>query len=291
MLLSPQVCGRLEKMRFNPKTRMTSKNRGDHLSGRGGSSTEFSDYRNYSPGDDLRYVDWNIFSRLQKPYLKQFHLEEEMHVVIIIDASQSMNFGGKFELAQKLALAFSTIALFSNERASVYLINDSDKSLPAHFGPVNNRFSSGKIKNFIETAKCSGNAHIDQSLDQIAKHHKGKGIALILSDFLSGGNLQNSFNLLFSNGLAPYALQILAPEEISPEINGDARFVDSETKMTLDISSAGQLFEIYQEYLGQLQENLQSWIHQRNGLYHTISSDCSIEKLLFDILIRRRWIK
>ena len=291
MLLPPKTCGRLERMRFNPRTRLTSRSRGDHLSGRGGNSTEFSDYRDYSPGDDMRFIDWNIFSRLQKPYLKLFHLEEEMNIVIIVDASTSMNFGGKFELATKLASAFATIGLYSNEKVSIYTLNDENLSIPQHIGPASGRFQSSKFNNFIANANCEGAQTLENGIEKILKKHTGRGMAILLSDFLTTGDLQKSFNLLFSKGLAPYALQILSPEELNPEISGDARFVDCETKMTLDISAAGQLTEIYLEYLETLQQNVSNWARNRSGLYTSCSSDCDIDALLFDTLVRRGWIK
>ncbi len=81
-LLDNDVLARVERLRLNPTRRQTNRSRGEHLSGKGGASTEFVDYRDYSPGDDVRYVDWNIFSRLNRPYMKQYRHEEEMHVVV-----------------------------------------------------------------------------------------------------------------------------------------------------------------------------------------------------------------
>lgn len=291
MLLSPKTNGRLERMRFNPRSRLTSRSRGDHLTGRGGNSTEFSDYRDYSPGDDMRFIDWNIFSRLQKPYLKLFHLEEEMNVLVIIDGSASMKFGGKFEFAQKLASAFTTIGLYSNEKVSIYGINDENAGIPSHLGPASGRFNAQKFNRFINDVDNSGNITLESGVEKVLKKHSGRGMAIIISDFLTSGDIEKSFNLLFSKGLAPYALQVLSPEELNPELSGDARFVDCETKVTLDITAAGQLTEIYLEYLSNLQQNISDWARNRNGLYAECSSEQDIDSFLFDTLVRRGWIK
>ena len=215
MLLSPKTVNRLERMRFNPRQRLTSRHRGDHLRGRGGSSTEFSDYRDYSPGDDTRFIDWNIFSRLQRPYLKLFHLEEEMNVVIIVDGSKSMDFDGKFEMAQKLAAALSTIGLHSNEKVSLYLVQDSNRSVPEHISPSSGRFHKNAFFQFIENAQAGGSLQLHEGIEQVIKHHTGKGLAIVISDFMTIGDMNKAFNLLFSNGLAPYALQILSPAELN----------------------------------------------------------------------------
>ena len=107
-------------MRIRPRRRMTNRTHGEHLSGKGGTSIEFSDFRDYVAGDDLRHVDWNIFSRLHRPYVKQFRYEEQMCVVILLDASTSMTFDGKFERARQIAAAFALMGLFSLEPVSIY---------------------------------------------------------------------------------------------------------------------------------------------------------------------------
>jgi len=94
-LLANDTLGRVERMRLQSRRKFTNRSQGEHLSGKGGTSNEFTDYRNYVEGDDIRYVDWNIFSRLGRPYMKQYRHEEEMHVVIIVDASTSMNYDNK----------------------------------------------------------------------------------------------------------------------------------------------------------------------------------------------------
>ena len=291
MLLSPKTVNRLERMRFNPRQRLTSRHRGDHLRGRGGSSTEFSDYRDYSPGDDTRFIDWNIFSRLQRPYLKLFHLEEEMNVVIILDCSKSMDFDMKFEMAQKMAAALSTVGLHSNEKVSLYLVQNSGLSVPEHISPSSGRFHKNAFFKFIESATAGGSLQLNEGIEQVVKHHSGKGLAIVISDFMTIGDMNKAFNLLFSNGLAPYALQILSPAELNPELTGDIRFVDSETASTLDISAVGSLTEIYQEYLTNLQTGISEQCQKRSGLYVCTDSHANPEELLLNTLVRRGWIK
>ena len=120
-LLDNQTLARLERMRLNPTRRLTVRSRGEHLSGKGGTSTEFTDYRDYVAGDDVKAVDWNIFSRLHRPYVKLYRHEEEMHVVSIVDASSSMQFDGKFERARQLAAAFGLMGLMNVERVSTFV--------------------------------------------------------------------------------------------------------------------------------------------------------------------------
>src|SRR6476659_5716599 len=119
-LLDNTVLGKVERMRLLPMRRLTNRSRGEHLAGKGGTSTEFNDYRDYSAGDDMRYIDWNIFSRLNRPYVKLYRHEEEMHVVILIDASSSMEYEDKFEKAKQLAACFAIMGLMNSEKVSIY---------------------------------------------------------------------------------------------------------------------------------------------------------------------------
>src|SRR6478735_5808724 len=115
-LMDNATLARVERMRLLPLRRQTNRSRGEHLAGKGGTSTEFNDYRDYSAGDDMRYVDWNIFSRLNRPYVKLYRHEEEMHVVVLVDASASMQFGDKFLRARQLAACFAIMGLMNIEK-------------------------------------------------------------------------------------------------------------------------------------------------------------------------------
>src|SRR4029434_136419 len=124
-LLSNRDLDCLARLRLNTSRRFTNRARGEHFASKGGTSTEFCDYRDYTPGDDVRFVDWNIFARIERPYLKQFHHEEELHVAIILDASNSMLFEEKFTLARRSAAALGVVGLRGNEKVSVTIVGQS----------------------------------------------------------------------------------------------------------------------------------------------------------------------
>jgi uncharacterized protein (DUF58 family) len=246
-LLTNDLLSRVEQLRINPQRRRSNRGRGEHLSRKGGSSNEFADYRDYSEGDDVRFVDWNVYSRLRRPYLKLYRHEEEMHIAILIDASSSMAFEGKLELAKQIAAAFAVMGLFGGERVSVYAFNQSGAT-PIFLKPSSGRGHMRQIFAFIEGIVAGGSAPLELGIEDMLKFHRGHGAAILLSDFQTFGDLRRASNLVFSAGLEIFALQILSPPEIDPLINGDLRLVDCETDTTLDISAAGDLLAIYQEY-------------------------------------------
>lgn len=289
-LLDNKTLSRLERMRLNPRRRLTNRSRGEHQSGKGGSSTEFVDYRDYSPGDDMRYVDWNIFSRLEKPFVKLYRHEEEMHVVLLVDASSSMQFDGKLDLARSLAAAFGLMGLLNVERVSAYCCNHIGKE-PLLLPPCTGRVSRKRLFDFLENIPAGGDFPVDQAIDAVLRRHRGRGVVVLLSDFLTFGDFEKPLNRLFSAGLEIFAMQILAPIELNPELTGDLRFVDCETQHTLDVTSAGDLLGIYHEHRLALEEELGILCRQRNGRFLSISSREPLESVLFDLLRRKGWVR
>jgi uncharacterized protein (DUF58 family) len=289
-LFDNDVLARLERLRLNPARRLTNRSHGEHFAGKGGTSTEFSDYRNYVAGDDVRFVDWNIFSRLHRPYMKLYRYEEEMHVVILLDASSSMLFDGKFEIAKKLAAALGVMGLLNLERVSLYAFQHADAE-PLLFPPSTGRRRLRSLFSFVEGIEGGGDFFIDDAVEAVLRRHRGRGIAVVVSDFHTFGRLERPLNLLFSAGLEVFALQVLSPGEIDPEIAGDLRLVDCETRQTLDISSAADLIGIYREQRIRFQEHLAAMCRKRSGRYLLVNSHERIESILFDVMRRQGWVR
>jgi len=289
-LLDNDALARLERMRLLPRRRLTNRSRGEHHAAKGGTSTEFADYRDYVPGDDVRYVDWNIFARLERPYVKLYRHEEEMHVVTIVDASSSMHFDGKFDRARQLAAAFGLMGLMNLERVSSFVCNHYGKQ-PLFFPPCTGRMSRRRLFDFLETIEGGGDFPIELAVEAVLRRHRGRGIAVLLSDFLTFGDLERPLNMLFSAGLEVFAVQILSPTELNPEVAGDIRLVDCETGHTVDVSSAGDLLGIYAEHREALEEELGILCRQRSGRFLSISSRDPLEWVLFDLLRRKGWVR
>jgi uncharacterized protein (DUF58 family) len=289
-LLPNSVLDRLERLRINPVGRRTSRSRGEHLAGKGGTSTEFCDYRDYAPGDDTRFVDWNIFARLHRPYLKQFHKEEERHVVLLIDASASMKFEDKLNLAKPLAAAFGVMGLLNNERVSAYASHQADGA-PDRLPPCRGRANLRTLFQFIENLESHGDAPLDRAVESLLRHHRGRGVCVIVSDFLTFGDLKRGFNLLSAAGLEPLGIQILSPREIEPDVANDLRLVDSETQETLDVSSGADLLNLYQEYRQRLEDELALLCQRRSGRFLPVSSTTPVESVLFDQMRRKGWLE
>jgi uncharacterized protein (DUF58 family) len=288
-LLSNEVLHRVERFKLNPLRRLTNRSRGEHLRGKGGASTEFADYRDYAAGDDIRFVDWNIFARLNRPYLKLYEHEEEMHVVLLIDGSNSMMFENKLHRARQLAAAFGVMGLMNLERVSAYVFNERENEMSS-LRPCSGRQSMHKLFGYLEKVEGGGDAPLEYGVEKMLQRHRGRGIAILLSDFLTYGDLPRAFNLLFSAGLEIFAVQILGQSELEPEVVGDLRMVDSETGNVLDVSSAGNLLSMYHDYREAFSRKLEALARQRMGRFITVGSDEDLRFLLMDVFRRQGWV-
>ena len=286
-LLGNRDLDRLARLRLNASRRFTNRARGEHLAAKGGASTEFCDFRDYSPGDDVRFVDWNIFARINRPYLKQYHQEEEMHIALLVDASTSMTFEGKITLAQRLAAALGVVGLRGSEKVSACVLGGPGA---VRLAPCSGRASVRKLLAFLETIEPGGERTIDAGIEEFLRQHRGRGVAIVLSDFLTPGDLKRAFSLLHNSGLEPWALQILAPSEIAPEVAGDFRLVDSESAATLDISNAGDLLALYHEYRTAHEAQLTTLCQQRSGRFLTTSAAEPFERVCFETLRKKGWL-
>ena len=292
-LLPNDVLRRLGRTRLQPVRRLSNPSRGEHLAGKGGASTEFADYRDYAPGDDVRFVDWNIFSRLGKPYMKLYRHEEELHVALILDASASMRYGSpttKLTQAARIAAAFGQCALSGVERVSAHACRTAGDG-PRRLPPVSGRASLGRLLAFLEGVRPGGEYPIEDAVTDVLKRHRGRGIAVILSDFLTFGDVAKPLGRLQAAGLEPWCVQVLAPEELDPDLAGDVRLVDCENGAALDVTRAGDLLGLYRDHRLALEDELAGQCRRRGGRFLPVGSNDDVKALLFGTLRRRGWLR
>lgn len=287
-LLDNALIARLERLRVTSVGKRTARGRGEHLVGRGGASIDFVDYRDYAPGDDLRFVDWNIFARLQRPFLKQFQREEERHLVIIADASRSMAVEGKCDLARRLAAAFAITGLNAHDRVSLWA------SGPGELCRMPTARGRPWLRRALAAAEgmgpADGDLTIDRLVESVLARHSGRGVAVLISDFLSGGDCQRMLTRLATAGLEPHAIQVLAPSEVDPALTGDWRLVDCETDATLDVSDVADLLHLYHEHRLGMEAQLAQWCSGRQGRFLSVAADAEVGHLMLHTLRKKGWL-
>ncbi|MBM3823092.1 MAG: DUF58 domain-containing protein [Verrucomicrobia bacterium] len=239
-LLSPETLRRLEQFELLARRKSQSAARGERRSKARGQSVEFADHRNYATGDDLRYLDWNLFGRLDRLFVKLYEEERELPLLLLIDTSESMSFGAarKLDFALKVAAALGHVALCGFDRVTVMPFPEVPENAGARMAlrGIRGRKSSLRFLETLGRLQPKGPGRLNESLRQAALQSPHAGLAVVLSDFLDPEGYEPGLTALLGRGFQVHAMQILAAEEIEPDYFGDLRLVDSETGAVQEVT-------------------------------------------------------
>ena len=283
-LISPDLMKRLEQLQLLARRRSKSTAKGERRSGARGQSVEFADYRTYVPGDDLRRIDWNLFGRLERLFLKLYEEERELPVTIYLDSSESMSFGrvSKFDFVRQVAGAVGYVALCGFDRVTVepFPLADDQAGLVGELRAVRGRQSAMRFFDNLNRLKAGGTADFNQALRLGAMKHRAQGVIVVLSDFLDPAGYEDGLKSLASRGSEVHAVQILAPEELEPSSYGDLRLIDSETGAEQEVTFGKYRLKSYRATVQNYCRRLQEYCRARGIRYQLAQSDTPIEDLL-----------
>jgi uncharacterized protein (DUF58 family) len=289
-LLDPDFMTRLEQLEIISRKIHASRHRGERLSKRKGESAEFADYRNYVVGDDIRHIDWNIYARLDRLFLKLFLEEEELNVTILVDVSASMSEGDppKALYARRIAAAVAYIGLCNYDRVNLYAYND--RLVNQLVGLRSRRMMSQAVQ-FLQRVEIAGGSHLGMAARQFALRHTQKGVALVLSDFLDKGGFEAGLRYLLGRQLDVYVLQVLSPQELEPDLTGDLKLVDCEDEDIAEITVSKPLLDKYKANLQAYCESLREYCNRRGISYVLAPTDQPFETLVLNYLRRRGLVR
>ena len=289
-LLDPDFMAQIERLQYVSRKIFAGKMRGERRSKRRGESVEFADYRPYAAGDDLRFLDWNILARLDRLFLKLFLEEEDLHVGVLLDASKSMDWGepNKGLYAKRVAAALAYIGLCNFDRVSLYPYANG---LRSELRAVRGRRLMFKIIDFLTGLEFDGVSNLAQACKQFAIRHPQRGILLVLSDFLDKGGFEDGLRYLLGRDLDIYAIQLLAPDEMEPELVGDLRLVDVEDDDHAEITVSRALLNRYKQNLQAYCAALKEFCARRGISYLFTGTDVPFDQLVLSYLRRRGLLK
>ena len=283
-LISPDLMKRLEQLQLLARRRSKSTAKGERRSGARGQSVEFADYRTYVPGDDLRRIDWNLFGRLERLFLKLYEEERELPVTIYLDSSESMSFGrvSKFDFARQVAAAVGYVALCGFDRITVepFPLADDQAGLVGELRAVRGRRSAMRFFDNLNRLKAGGTADFNQALRLGAMKHRAQGVIVVLSDFLDPAGYEDGLKSLASRGSEVHIVQILASEELEPSSYGDLRLIDSETGEEQEVTFGKYRLKAYRATVQNYCRRLQEYCRARGIRYQLAQSDTPIDDLL-----------
>ncbi len=289
-LLDPQFLHRLEQLELVSRKIFQGRMKGERRSKKKGQSVEFADFRNYVIGDDLRFLDWNLYARLDKLFLRLFFEEEDLHFYILLDNSLSMDFGNptKLHYARQIAAALGFIGLVNLDRVVLEVFNNRlTQSLPALRG----RRSLWRMMDFLQQIEPAGPSDMAKALRAFSLKCSGKGVVVVLSDFMDKGGYEEALRYLIARQLDIYIIQVLSQEEIEPEIVGDLRLTDIEDDDVAEITVSGPLLKRYKQNLAAYRAGMHEFCTRRGVSYLFTSNQVPFERLVLTYLRQKGLVR
>jgi uncharacterized protein (DUF58 family) len=284
ILLPEAIRRRLDPLMLIAKKVRSGAMKGDRRSIKRGTSIEFADYRNYVPGDDLRRLDWNIYARLERPYIKLLEDEEDLAVHMILDASASMNFPEEGEIDQK-KLAFAKrifaglgyVSLTSHDRLMLTAMNDNGMSI---FGPVRGRGQGVAMFRYVQNLSADGITDLNIMLKDYALRAGRPGLTIVISDMFSPTGYIEGLNALLGRGHEVVFIHVLSPEEVTPPLAGDLRLIDVETGQAREVTIDATMRDVYYKRLTAWRDEIRNECQRKGAHYFTIQTDEPWERII-----------
>jgi len=209
-----------------------------------GSGIEFADHRRYSMGDDFRYIDWNVYGRVDRLLLRLFEEEEDLHIYILLDCSKSMLIGDppKLHYAMQVAAALAYVGLASLDRVAILPFADG---LKGRLPPARGKGRIFKVFEFLRKVDVGGVTDLSESLTKFVHQNKRRGLAVVISDFYDPSGFEEGLNTLRYNRFEPFVLQVFDQREANPTLHGDLTLVDCETGALKDVTISRSLLDAY----------------------------------------------
>jgi len=251
-LFDAAFLARLERLELLARKVFRGHLRGERIAPRRGRGLDFADFRPYRPGDDLRHLDWNIYSRLDRLFLKLYAAEEDITLHLLLDTSASMGFGSprKFDHARRLAAALAYVGLVNLDRVAIAGFADG---LGAQLPPLKARNNLMSVLAFLDTLPCRGTTALAPSLRAFCGRVRHPGLVVLISDLAAVQDLEPALDALRRRGHDVVLLQVLGEDEIDPPLAGSLRLDDAETGASLQVSVDD---ELRAHYLRRLQAHL-----------------------------------
>lgn len=279
--------GKLSRLSISTKSKLRGQHKGSHRSQRFGASLDFSDFREYSPGDDVRQIDWNVYARTDKYFIKRFLDEQEMRVHILLDSTKSMSDPLKWRFAKQLAVSLGILVLQRDDRLSFSAVSPDKKPPFRRKGATYRKAFTQTISDLNEpimTASFADNA--------IPFLPKDSTVLFVISDCLE--SLESWEKML--RKLPKFAgdiriLQVVTNDELSPSYTGDVQVVDVETSDQLNVSISSRVLESYEEKRKLHQHGLELLCNKFGARLLQVNADDGISHVLFQQLLRANWVQ
>jgi uncharacterized protein (DUF58 family) len=287
----------LEYLHIVAKKVFTGRLRAERRSRKTGAGIEFADHRDYTPGDDLRYLDWAVYGRMNRMLLRLFEEEEDLYIYLLIDSSSSMRLGSqgggallqrgadgriaKLGYAAQVAAALAYVGLSNLDRVAVYAFGEG---LRAQLPPARGKGRMFKVFDFLSELTPDGQTNLYTALTEFVHRTRRRGVAVVLSDFYDTAGYEEGLNLLRYHRFEPAIIQIIDPREARPGLRGDLELFDMETGEDRQVTLTDAMCAAYARAHAEYCQTLESFCTARSIGYMRADTHVPFEDLVLRVL-------
>ncbi len=281
MLFDRRFLRTLEVLEIVARRVVSGDERAERRAPRKGASVEFADYRRYAAGDEVRYIDWNVYARHGSLFVKEFSAEENVHVSILLDASGSMNFGGKFAASRELAAALGYIGLVHYDSVSLYAFDREVRTV--------RRFLRGRARVFemlesLEGLSAGGVTDMRAAFRAALPRLKGRSLALVLTDFYDLAGYAEAVRSLLAQRIEVRLIHVASRDELAPGFRGRFRLVDLETGREREVTVAPGLVEEYRRRFAGFCAEIEEFARAHEAAYARVMADDPLERRAMEVV-------
>lgn len=289
--LNDEFFSRLETLSLELRADLAGFFGGKHLVRTYGQTVEFADYREYMLGDDIRRIDWNLYSRFEKFFLKLFTDERQMHTQIFLDCSGSMGKVNpeKAEYAIAVAAALGYLSVHNMDKVSFKLINGEKAEDP--FGTIVGKRAFFHAISALKTVEFDGESDLRSSIINAPNPGNNDGLSVIISDFFTDSDWKSAVDYLCYKKRQVLLIQVMTPEERDPLYMGRTNLIDAESldiqdlkNMKMKIDRASQ--DAYEKALEEIHNSITAFANSRGVAFLSVCTNQPIEKVLFKELLK-----
>ena len=281
------LLGKLSRLRLVVRRARPGRQSGERRSPKKGRAIEFADFRRYAVGDDPRLIDWNVYARLEKLFVRLYQEEEDVTAHILIDASRSMDWGepNKLQFALRLGAALGYIVLATSDRLLVSAVRD-DQVIPLT-PPLRGKHYTLELLRQLEAVAAGGTTRLNAALTAYAGQPQAAGPLVLISDLFAPEGFEAGLRALQGASYEVTVCHVLAPQELEPDLMGDLELVDVETGDRREVSLTPADLNEYAENLSRWREGVAAWCLRRGINFIPLDTRIPFEELIFKELPRR----
>lgn len=281
---------KLDQLAMVSRRAFAGKMRAERRTKKSGSGIEFTDHRDYTEGDDLRYLDWNVYQRFGKLQIRLFEEEEDLSVYFVLDCSTSMGFGSgeKLRQAKRVVAALAYVALANLDRVAV---SSASEILEKTMQPTRGKQRIFRVFDFLRTVKPTGITDLGEALKTFAAQHKRRGLAVLVSDLYDPQGFEKGINALRFAKFEVLVVHLVDETEARPKLLGDLRVYDCETGDEREVTVTPKILERYREEHAKYRAEIERFCKSKQVPYFAADVSMPFEELVLSVFRRGGFLR